>query len=126
MTLTLRRLSLTQAQRVAYLNALREIVGRRMPQNIVSDFDLLNANEQEHEEALNCAHGLIPTNVIPPNDIDAIRDQINAQGQHGNWNFNEYMLGKFNGLEYALSILEHREPKYRHKPADGWQNDKTD
>lgn len=56
--------------------------------------------------------------------VRPIRDQLNVQGQHGNWNCNEYMLGMFNGLECALATLEHREPQYRRKPDDGWLDDK--
>ena len=56
--------------------------------------------------------------------IRPVRDQLNVQGQHGNWNCNEYMLGMFNGLECALATLEYREPQYRRKPADGWLDDK--
>jgi hypothetical protein len=53
-----------------------------------------------------------------------LRDQLRVQGEHGNWNCNEYMLGMFNGLECALATLEHREPQYRRKPTDGWLDDR--
>lgn len=38
------------------------------------------------------------------------------QGQDGNWNFDAYMHGFYNGLELALAVIEDREPKYRDSP----------
>lgn len=56
--------------------------------------------------------------------LEPLRDQVRVQGEHGNWNCNDYMLGMFNGLECALATLEHREPQYRRKPDDGWLDDR--
>lgn len=53
----------------------------------------------------------------------AVRDQIDVQGQNGNWNYNPYMHGMYNGLECALATLECREPEYRDKP-DEWLADR--
>jgi hypothetical protein len=49
--------SLTLEQRVNFLAALREIVGRRVPRNkvgtpLVSDFELIAASDDEIQEAL--------------------------------------------------------------------------
>jgi hypothetical protein len=38
------------------------------------------------------------------------------QGEDGNWNYDPYMQGMFNGLELALAIFEEREPNYREAP----------
>lgn len=46
-------------------------------------------------------------------DIKHMRD---VQGQDGNWNFDPYMHGLYNGIEFALSILETREPKFKDAP----------
>jgi hypothetical protein len=56
--------------------------------------------------------------------INAVNDIRNIQGQSGNWNYDEYMLGLYNGFEFASSILENREPKFRGKPKGGWLKDK--
>ena len=45
--------------------------------------------------------------------IADLKNLVDAQGQDGTWNSNQYMLGLFNGLEFALSIFESREPKFR-------------
>lgn len=42
--------------------------------------------------------------------LNIIRD---IQGKDGNYNFDSYMLGLYNGLEFASAIMENREPKYR-------------
>ena len=51
--------------------------------------------------------------------LDPLRNQHRVQGEHGNWNCNDYMLGMFNGLECALATLEHREPQYRNRMTAG-------
>lgn len=55
--------------------------------------------------------------------LEPLRAQVRIQGEHGNWNCNDYMLGMFNGLECALATLEKREPEYRRKPNEGWLDD---
>ncbi len=53
-----------------------------------------------------------------------LRDQLRIQGSDGNWNYDAYMQGMYNGLECALATLEHREPQYRSKPEGGWIHDR--
>jgi len=49
-------------------------------------------------------------------DLQAVRDQLEIQGRDGNWNYDQYMAGMYNGLECALATLEDREPEYRKLP----------
>lgn len=42
-----------------------------------------------------------------------IKEMKNIQGTDGNWNYNEYMRGMYNGLELALATLENRDPIYK-------------
>jgi len=53
-----------------------------------------------------------------------LRDQLRIQGENGNWNYDAYMQGMYNGLECALATLEKREPQYRSKPEEGWIHDR--
>lgn len=46
-------------------------------------------------------------------DLKNVRD---IQGYGGNWDYDEYMWGMYNGLELALAIMEDREPVYKDKP----------
>ena len=45
--------------------------------------------------------------------LEALRELHHQQGQNGNWDYDQYMMGLYNGLELALSIMENREPKYK-------------
>jgi len=58
--------------------------------------------------------------------IKDLRRMRDVQGRDGNWNYDLYMLGMYNGLEAALCIFENRDPEYRIEP-DKWLADiKTD
>ena len=45
--------------------------------------------------------------------IEKIQQCHDIQGQDGNWNYDEYMRGLYNGLELVLAILNDREPIYK-------------
>ena len=55
--------------------------------------------------------------------VDKVRQMVEVQGLHGNWNFDPYMQGLYNGLEFALSLMEKREPIFRSAP-EKWLCDK--
>jgi hypothetical protein len=48
--------------------------------------------------------------------IEDLRNMVEAQGRDGTWNYDPYMQGLYNGLEFALSIMEKREPQFRDAP----------
>jgi hypothetical protein len=56
------------------------------------------------------------------NNIETVKEMVRIQGSDGHWNYDLYMLGLYNGLEFALSILEEREPVFREKP-EVWLTD---
>lgn len=47
------------------------------------------------------------------------------QGNHGNWDYDPYMQGMYNGLELALAIVEDREPDFRGAPSQ-WLSEPVD
>lgn len=55
--------------------------------------------------------------------IGDLRHMRDVQGTDGNWNFDPYMHGLYNGLEFALAIMEKREPNFKNAP-DEWLGDK--
>ena len=58
--------------------------------------------------------------------IGDLRHMRVVQGTTGNWDYDPYMHGLYNGLEFALSIMEKREPVFKAAP-DKWLGDiKTD
>lgn len=54
-----------------------------------------------------------------PTDLEDIKRVVTIQGDSGNWNYDPYMHGMYNGMELILSMLENREPQYRLAP-DQW------
>lgn len=40
------------------------------------------------------------------------KEMLGIQGQKGNYDYDEYMLGLYNGMEYIISLFETREPNY--------------
>lgn len=56
--------------------------------------------------------------------IKSLKDLVGIQGDDGNWNSDNYMLGLFNGLELALAIIEGREPGFRRRPDEGFLHER--
>ena len=54
--------------------------------------------------------------------IKSVRHMRDVQGYDGNWNYDPYMQGLYNGLEFALSLLEVREPQFKDAP-ETWLGD---
>lgn len=42
-----------------------------------------------------------------------MRELLKIQGAKGNWDYDSYMLGMFNGMELMMCTAEDREPKFR-------------
>jgi hypothetical protein len=55
--------------------------------------------------------------------IEKMKEMLEVQGHDGNWNYDEYMFGMYNGMEFMLSVAEDREPVYKDKPKQ-WLSDK--
>ena len=47
---------------------------------------------------------------------ETMRQMLEVQGQHGNWNYDSYMHGLYNGMEYMVALAEKREPKFKDAP----------
>lgn len=45
--------------------------------------------------------------------IEELKKIIETQGMDGNWNYDNYMTGMYNGLVLAISIIEGTEPIFR-------------
>lgn len=46
-----------------------------------------------------------------------LKESLAIQARNGNWNYDEYMRGMYNGMEFAVAIMEGRAPSYRDAPA---------
>jgi hypothetical protein len=49
-------------------------------------------------------------------EMKQLREVHAVQGRDGCWDIDDYMLGLYNGLELALSIVENRECRYKNRP----------
>ena len=49
----------------------------------------------------------------PVNNIEKMNELLKIQGSAGNYNYDSYMLGMYNGMELMVSISEGREPNYK-------------
>ena len=54
--------------------------------------------------------------------IQQARDVLAIQGYDGNWNYDPYMQGMYNGMELIVAIIEGRKPQYRESP-EKWLSD---
>ncbi len=55
--------------------------------------------------------------------VRKLREMRDVQGSNGNWNYDPYMHGMYNGMEYALAMMEEREPEFKDAP-DEWLSDR--
>ena len=52
-----------------------------------------------------------------------MKEMLEIQGMDGNWNYDPYMHGLYNGMEFMLSIEENREPIFREAPKTWLSNE---
>lgn len=53
------------------------------------------------------------------------KEMLDIQGQKGNYDYDEYMLGLYNGMEYIIALFETREPNYISGKDVEFTNNKT-
>lgn len=56
--------------------------------------------------------------------ISAINELRDIQGNNGNWDYDAYMHGMYNGMELIISLVECREPDFNPTPEDGYITDR--
>lgn len=54
-----------------------------------------------------------------PEPVAKMKELLEVQGRDGNWNFNPYMQGMYNGMELMVALAERRDPVFR-KPPENW------
>lgn len=60
--------------------------------------------------------------TVPEKLIKDINDVLKVQGNDGNWNYDPYMQGMYNGMELIAAIAEKREPVFKNAPVE-WLKD---
>lgn len=48
--------------------------------------------------------------------LQDINELMRIQGESGNWNYDSYMHGMYNGMELIVAMVENREPVFKDKP----------
>lgn len=51
-----------------------------------------------------------------------MNEMLKLQGSHGNWNYDPYMMGMYNGMEFMMAMIEDREPVFKEAP-EVWLDD---
>jgi hypothetical protein len=51
--------------------------------------------------------------TIQEENFNKVKELLKMQGQHGNFDYCEYMRGMYNGMELCVAILEERDPIYK-------------
>ena len=74
----------------------------------------MNKDEALEKKAENARE--LGLNYEPEPVAETMRQMLEVQGQHGNWNYDSYMHGLYNGMEYMVALAEKREPKFRDAP----------
>ena len=54
---------------------------------------------------------------MKPDPLQQLREVHAVQGRDGCWDIDDYMLGLYNGLELALSLMEQRDVHYKQRKA---------
>ena len=53
------------------------------------------------------------------------KEMLEIQGYDGNYNYDSYMLGLYNGMEYIIALFETREPNFKNGKDIEFLNDKN-
>ena len=49
-------------------------------------------------------------------NIQKMKNVLEQQGQQGTWNYDPYMHGMYNGMEFMVALAEGRDPVFRDPP----------
>lgn len=63
--------------------------------------------------------------VILQNSLKTLREMKDVQCNDGNWNYDPYMHGMANGMIFALSLFDDKQPEYL-DPPKVWLKDLPD
>ncbi len=50
--------------------------------------------------------------------MESLKTYHTVQGSKGNWDYNSYMRGMYNGMELMMAVIENREPVFKDAPEE--------
>lgn len=72
--------------------------------------------DEQEEPDTETAIETLRAKLSEPEAVAKMQEMLEVQGSDGNWNYDPYMHGMYNGMEYMLSMVESREPVFREAP----------
>jgi len=63
--------------------------------------------------------------ILSEHAVETLHDMLETQSQDGIWNYDDRMLGMFNGMEVMMAIVEHRDVKFRDCKTEDFLINKT-
>lgn len=76
-------------------------------------------------ELLNKLTFILEENAKYKENLEAANRMLSIQGNDGTWDYDPYLHGMYNGMEFIISLVEERSPIYREAPSS-WGKDKLD
>ena len=71
---------------------------------------------QQHNNYFSSWRKSLASLELSDKQLESIDNCLSIQGEHGNWDYDEYMRGMFNGIEVIDSIIDSREPNFKESP----------
>lgn len=111
-----------------YQNVTDTNVGKMTEQEAIRELTVFELYQEEGVEtyipfgfldALRMAIEALQFKQTMVDSMKSMNDILALQSENGNWNYDAYNLGLYNGIELMMSILEDRECMYRELKAEG-------
>jgi hypothetical protein len=89
---------------------------REEAQQVLDALEAALSDDQPY--IVSCKHTVetLRAKLSEPEAVAKMQEMLEVQGSDGNWNYDPYMHGMYNGMEYMLSMVESREPVFREAP----------
>lgn len=114
-----------------YYNLLEEKMARLINENqeLSKQSNILQADKEQLNSLVNSCQEEIRQLKKQleewENHLKCSKEMLDIQGQKGNYDYDEYMLGLYNGMEYIIALFETREPNYISGKDVKFTNNKT-
>jgi hypothetical protein len=80
-----------------------------------TDFVMPSEQYKAEDEAIKALRAAIEQ-AEKQEPVAKMREMLEVQGRDGNWNYDAYMQGMYNGMEFMVALAEGRDPVFRDAP----------
>ena len=81
-------------------------------EQVVVNYGDLIVEKEDIDKLLNYITNLQQENKLHSKILKDANEILNIQAQKGNYNYDSYMLGLYNGMEMIVALFEQRKPKF--------------